>query len=398
MSGKKQFFTSDEDKASYIEYKISCDDTKDCGFVMVNVDMSDVLVPISSTVGVWPSEALTSKENKNNTKLYYFWAFDQFWLDKNTKQVKAINPKYEESINQDLKKYKESNKNLKEEQLDLQYKKQKENYLKEQFSERQKQVKQYFEKNAVKNKLEVLQSQIESNWILRKSWKNWYVRPWAADVMVPWAWFTWNWCNWLTPCYRQFDVYYQSENKTWRVWCTPVAWWILYWYYDRNWYWSLIDWIAPSYNYPITGHDNVAINRAIVSLNNLMWTFLKKWEWLTLKIKRYLWINYAKNHWYPRSTVYVTRFSQSSSSISDNVKSEINSWRPVILSNASHSMVAFWYSSANKYIVTMNMWWWTTKVNWYTTSMINYDLRAPLVYLWKKQGKVKYYINIKISP
>jgi len=48
ISKETKFYTDDEKQISYIEYKISCDSTPDCGFIMMNVDGNDVAVPIAS--------------------------------------------------------------------------------------------------------------------------------------------------------------------------------------------------------------------------------------------------------------------------------------------------------------------------------------------------------------
>ncbi|RKW22629.1 hypothetical protein D8B46_05025, partial [Candidatus Gracilibacteria bacterium] len=56
ISNEKPFYTGDENKPSYMEYKVSCNNDKDCGFIMVNIDDSDVKVPMSSSTGKTLSE------------------------------------------------------------------------------------------------------------------------------------------------------------------------------------------------------------------------------------------------------------------------------------------------------------------------------------------------------
>ena len=58
ISAQNKFYTDDAKKVSYIEYKVSCDSTPDCGFIMMNVDGNDVTVPIASPTGNTPSEIL----------------------------------------------------------------------------------------------------------------------------------------------------------------------------------------------------------------------------------------------------------------------------------------------------------------------------------------------------
>lgn len=65
----KYFYTDDEKNPSYIEFKVSCDNTIDCWFILVNSDWDDVAVPIASTTWVWPWESLVWNNSKN--KLYY---------------------------------------------------------------------------------------------------------------------------------------------------------------------------------------------------------------------------------------------------------------------------------------------------------------------------------------
>lgn len=56
------------------EYKVSCDSTPDCGFILVNVDKNDVVVPIASPTGNTPSELLDT--GTGYEEYYYFSPFD----------------------------------------------------------------------------------------------------------------------------------------------------------------------------------------------------------------------------------------------------------------------------------------------------------------------------------
>lgn len=89
----KYYYTDDENNPSYIEFKVSYDKTTNCWFVLVNIDWDDVSVPIASTSWVWPGEILTHKfEDKENTKLYYFWPLDQYAQNLETQEVHSIKP------------------------------------------------------------------------------------------------------------------------------------------------------------------------------------------------------------------------------------------------------------------------------------------------------------------
>lgn len=91
------FYTDNEKKASYIEFKVSCNNKKDCGFIIVNIDWDDVAIPIASPEWIWPSEILllqmspNSKNYTNDNKFYYFSPFEQYIENKKTKEIFSIN-------------------------------------------------------------------------------------------------------------------------------------------------------------------------------------------------------------------------------------------------------------------------------------------------------------------
>lgn len=52
-----------------MEYKVSCNNDKDCWFIMVNIDDSDVKVPMSSSTWKTLSEKMWDNENNENVFL-----------------------------------------------------------------------------------------------------------------------------------------------------------------------------------------------------------------------------------------------------------------------------------------------------------------------------------------
>ncbi len=59
---EKPFYSNNDETPSYIEYKVSCDDEVDCGYIMVNIDWTDVSVPVSSYAWKPPSSYEGRKE------------------------------------------------------------------------------------------------------------------------------------------------------------------------------------------------------------------------------------------------------------------------------------------------------------------------------------------------
>ena len=83
------FYDSDDNKPSYIEYKVSCNRDTNCWYVLVNLDGSDVDIPESSSVRKAPSEQM---DKTGNWKNYNFWVFEKFSYDENTWDIWYINP------------------------------------------------------------------------------------------------------------------------------------------------------------------------------------------------------------------------------------------------------------------------------------------------------------------
>lgn len=68
ISWEKYFYSADERKPSYIEYKVSCDKQVDCWYVMVNIDWTDSSIPEASSVWKTSSEIMSEMSCLN--KLY----------------------------------------------------------------------------------------------------------------------------------------------------------------------------------------------------------------------------------------------------------------------------------------------------------------------------------------
>lgn len=83
------FYSSDDTNPSYIEYKMSCSDTKDCGWIMLNIDNTDAPVPIASFAWDTMSEALNPR-NEKGFKYYYFGIFDYFAINQSNNKIAMI--------------------------------------------------------------------------------------------------------------------------------------------------------------------------------------------------------------------------------------------------------------------------------------------------------------------
>ncbi len=126
----KYYYTDDENNLSYIEFKVSCEKTANCWFVLVNIDWDDVSVPIASTSWVWPWEILTSKSwDSENTKLYYFWSLDQYAQNNTTKEVHSLKPEYNFTPKAKKLLYYEKNSNLSKEEQTKELEKHNEEFM-----------------------------------------------------------------------------------------------------------------------------------------------------------------------------------------------------------------------------------------------------------------------------
>ena len=109
-------YSTDTEATAYIEYKVSCDDNPNCGWIMVNVDGDDVAIPIASTQGAANFELLNGKLNDKISKkrsgksskarkLYYFSPFDQY-IEDESGETEALDQGGSEEITSDFLKAK----------------------------------------------------------------------------------------------------------------------------------------------------------------------------------------------------------------------------------------------------------------------------------------------------
>lgn len=395
----KYYYTDDDKNPSYIEFKVSCKKEINCWFILVNVDWDDVSVPIASTSWVWPSEILESKNwNTKNNKLYYFWAFDQYIENLDNWNVLSINP------NDDIE-----NKLLNFQNLDKIELKEKEKIAKDELKQKlkdlKKEAKEYKKSIDFKNKKEEIKDQIlqlpKEEFVINNldmSYASYTPPAYSSNVFVPgvhvYSWSNYN-CWGLVPCYNQYMTTYYWN--TCAVWCVPVAWWMIYWYYDRKWQFpNLIPWTAPTIN-------NSTINNVIKDIwenyvntkCNINWGI----TWDTSLSDAVNWINYAIDKWYTNSTSQRIKHSNLST-IFYHIKDEIYNWRPVIVNTGSHSMVAFWYYNWWQNIVRINVWYWhNNKISdWiYSYYLSNMEYNINSIYYWSNTQKLESLIKINIS-
>lgn len=401
----KEFHTDDDNKTSYVEFKVSCDNNPNCWFVMVNFDWDDVTVPIASTSWNTPSEVLVAQNwgNKDDNKLYYFSPFEQYSENEKSWEISSIDPV--DNIDSELSKDTKLTKEQKQEK-----RKEHRNELKNRVIKAKNEASDFKKSDDFKNKIKDLRDKKQSipkeefsykilpfgdyanadepvNW-----WTNWYVAPAASNKFIPWVSSVWN-CYWPTPCYQQFDTTYWWVSC--KSWCSPTAIWIIYWYYDRQLtYPDLIPWTA---NY-INDYNSTTMIKAVwVKMN----TYCTWWQWATSSSYYTKWIEYAIDKGYTKSTA--TKYTWTVSSLFTTIKTEINAWRPIMVNNATHSMAAYGYNSTTwSPIIRVNMWWWpTSEIRWtnliyYKTSSIDYNMNS-LYYNWANKTPISNIVKIYIS-
>lgn len=381
----------DSEKPSYIEFKVSCDENPDCWFIIVNIDGNDVWVPIASTTWATPSEALTEKWQEKNTKMYYFWPFEQYSENTISWDVYSIDPSdYDNSL--------DTNKKISNQERSLKLNSQKEN-IKDKFNKAKNEAINFKKSPEFKYKKEEIKkmkdSIPESEFAMKllpmsyaDEWlpnSNWYTPPSASNVFLPW-WSSSTICNWATPCYSYFPV------NNCKSWCSPVAVWILYGYYDRQ---QLAPDLVPWTAWLVNDYN---INTMITSIRSLIKT---NCSWWTNAENIPLSIQYAKDKWYSKSTS-IYSWVKSTETIFSKIKEEIDANHPIIIWNNTHSMVAFWYNSNINNIVRVNLWWgWTSNIIWtngitYKTSNIDYNINS-MYYNNASQPSINHYVTFNIK-
>ncbi|MFA5917297.1 MAG: hypothetical protein WC850_03645 [Candidatus Gracilibacteria bacterium] len=351
----KEFHTDDDSKISYIEFKVSCDNNQDCGFVMVNFDGDDVTVPIASTSGNTPSEVLIAQNggSKEDNKLYYFSPFDMYGENTKTEEVSSINPV--DNINKTLEQDTKLTKEQKEEKR-IEHR----NELKNTIIKAKKEAGEYKKTEDFKGKLNELKENKQSIPNEEFSYK---ILP-MANATIPGVGGTgyvppsnasntfvlgnaYSGCNGKLPCYNQFTTTYNGSSCA--VGCVPTAYATLFGYYDRKGTFpNLIAGTASTLN-------STDIQTLMSTLGqSYMSTICSGAEGLTSTTNGMNGgVNYAKSKGYANTigTAFTTN-------IFSNIKTEINASRPVILGNGSHAMVGYGYYSTtdtSKQIIRVNL-------------------------------------------
>ena len=313
------FYDVDDTNPNYIEYKISCDNEEDCGYLMYNIDWSDVDVPIAAFSGKTISERLNWWNNSWDIKNYYFWMFNQFATDSKW-NIWYVNPAEEKAVKDDMSTSisRGSQINSLSTKATLE---QRNNSIKSNFNNLREAVKSSKEKNKVKHSLDKLQNQA--------SFARNQLQAYGSDYgFVRWD-IMWEGCTSLVPCYTQTYRDYPSlvpcYTQTYRdypsdrirdwvwprgvTWCTPTALSIIMWYYDRNWYPNMVSWYAPAktekHYYESDDNDWERIIRELqTKLWDAMNTYLSKSWWLTNTFRILYWIYYIRDNTYSYNPRY----------------------------------------------------------------------------------------------
>jgi len=165
-------------------------------------------------------------------------------------------------------------------------------------------------------------------------------------------------CNSRIPCYSQ-----KWYNYWCAVGCSPVAWGMIMWYYDRNGKWKLVDGqnLALDVN---TGWDNPTDNM-IQYMRWAMNTICSGTQWSTHRSNVQKAKYYAINNGYWSTSAYYhsINYSPIPSILASWLKPEIDAGRPLILhlngvGNGSHSAVVYAYNTSNNLQIKLNAGWW----------------------------------------
>ncbi len=401
-----KYFYTDAETPSYIEFKVTCDNNPNCWFIMVNFDWDDVSIPIASTDWSTPSEILVAKNgniDSKETKLYYFNPFEQYAENELTWNVSSIDPQ-DDYVKESANSIQTESKTAK-----LKEKTDKNKVLKNKILSAKKEAKDFKKSDDFKSKVKDLKKKkqtVKNEEVSFKyldlalaeedpTVKKWYTPPASTDIYIPWSNTKVCWSR--TPCYNQFYTTYNWV--TCKSWCSPTAMWIIFWYYDKTFnsninYNNLLPWTTIDY---LNDSDS---NTMIKKIWEYMWTFCNGNAWDTYPSNFTKWIQYAKDKWYSNSKANYIKWT--TDDLFKIIKSEINSGRPVMASNKTHSMVAYWYNSTSGLpIVRLNMWWgaWSkiTWTNWveYTNTNIDYNMNA-LFYNWIEKTAIQNIVTIKI--
>lgn len=327
-------YYADKDTPSYIEYKVSCKKSSDCWFIMVNVDWDDVSIPLASTYGSTNYEVLGGKIDKKlkekklkstSKKLYYFWPFEQYIQDEDSREVDSVDPAKQDVQNDKLE--------------DMKFK------------------AREFKKTDVFKKIK---QELKSKWLTSLSDKSILssITSYAAltttgapDIFVPGN-STVN-CPSRIPCYTQFQ--YTYGGSTCYSGCAPTAIAMVFGYHDRQLnYPNLVSWTATDYI------DNATTNSTITTLiNNIrtrVGTYCSSWNWATTTSNQPNAINYAISNGYLNARAFYVSWTPTA--LLGTIQTEVNAGRPVVINTATHSLVAYGYSSVTvSAMIRVNYGW-----------------------------------------
>jgi len=391
ISWEWKYFYTDKKTPSYVEFKVSCKDTKDCWFIMVNIDWDDVTIPVSSSSWSALSEVLSS-DTKWENKFYYFSPLSQFWENKTSWEVKSINPQDYIQAEAEIKNTSNSKKELKTNEsreannkelsvssiLKSKLEKAKASAKEFKKSNKFKEIKAEIEKNKLTNNTE----EYNSKTLNMRSVSPWSETIWNA-VYVKWS--STSMCGSRIPCYKQFKWNYDMDNgDNCDSGCSPTAMAMIYWYYDRNNIFpDLVSGIAKDYI------DNASTNSNITNLINAVREDMKTrcklrddWlssSWPTSRSNIKKAIQYAKDKWYSNSVSFLK--TDSTIWLFGDIIHEIARGRPVIIHTETHTLVAYWYKKVvSDKMIRVNYWWWRKS---HATVDVNMD---AININWKKRN------------
>lgn len=334
----KQFFYSASDKTpSHIEYKVSCNDTQDCGSVLVNLDGTTNTITLGSFAGLAMFEAigLTQEEILGevalsperlipdpNVKYYYFTPFDAFSLNESNGEIKVNNP-YE--------------KHLEKEHMEALWSKKNDSKL----AQRLNGFRELSAKTFVERVGKQENKRLESNLISR-----------AVRATYVGSGINAGNCRSYTPCYHQG----RRSYPWWAVWhtgCSPTAFSIVMGYYDRTSFPNVLEGSLA----PVVNNQNIVTMQT--ELWDLMGTYLNEnGGGSTFPNSFSQWWRYLDGKYSYSSDYHTWRKVR-------KIKREINAGRPAIIqlkyispqSNQEvwHSAVVHGYQDDTLYA---NFWWW----------------------------------------
>lgn len=315
------YYTDDESAPITYEWKIQCDDTRDCGSVIITTIDTESRIMEAGTYGTANYERLVDGKVSQKNRLYYYSPFDQYIErdDGKTTTVDMIDPE-------------KQSKQSSEERISL-LKSEKESR-----KEMRKGGKILFDKS------ETIPMSTFSSWTPSFSKTTATSLASSSSTMVDVLHMPATpGCSSALPCYQQFRQTYGSSVNC-ASGCSPNAMTIIFGYYDRmNIFPNLFPWVMAS---------DVSVDQ---NIENTVRTYMQtacsgavNGEWNTTPWVIRFGLQYAQTHGYPNTPLGTYSFS-SLSVLMAWVITEINWARPLVVNfqNATygHSLVAYGYNS-----------------------------------------------------